>query len=29
MLHMEGPGADKLVVAENELADPKLWQSLE
>jgi hypothetical protein len=28
MLHMEGPGADKLVVAENELADPKLWQPL-
>jgi len=28
MLQMEGPVAEKLVVAEDELADRKLWQSL-
>jgi hypothetical protein len=28
MLHMEGAEHDKLVVAEDELADKKLWQSL-
>jgi hypothetical protein len=28
MLHMEG-NEEKLVVAENELADTKLWQSLD
>ncbi len=28
MLHTEGPDPEKLVVAEDELADTKLWQSL-
>jgi hypothetical protein len=28
MLHMEGPVEEKLVVPEDELADKKLWQSL-
>jgi hypothetical protein len=28
MLHMEGSAEDKLVVAEDELADTKLWQPL-
>jgi hypothetical protein len=28
MLHREGTDEEKLVVAENELADTKLWQSL-
>ena len=29
MLHMEGPVGEKLVVAEDELTDAKLWQSLD
>ena len=29
MLHMEGNDGEKLIVAEDELADPRLWQSLE
>jgi hypothetical protein len=28
MLHMEGSAENKLIVAEDELADTKLWQSL-
>jgi hypothetical protein len=29
MLHMEGNDEEKLVVAQDELADAKLWQSLD
>lgn len=29
MLHMEGNDKEKLVVAEDELADTKLWRSLD